>query len=179
MLPGMEYRQRWWPRWLKWRSLRTPDVGAEPGKVIAGLNSTLVATRRGNMPSAVYVALNQARRVGCYSPKVVHRCCSGTARTRTLLELKENGLLLGVRPSEEYAQTDFTLEAGDRLLVYTDGLVGRAVNARGEAFGEARLGESLRLSRIFRRNSLRSVCWMRCLAGPRTERPGCRPTTSL
>jgi phosphoserine phosphatase RsbU/P len=59
---------------------------------------------------------------------------------RTLLELNESGLLLGVRPGEEYAQTEFTLEAGDRLLVYTDGLV-EAVNARGEVFGEAQLGE--------------------------------------
>jgi phosphoserine phosphatase RsbU/P len=56
------------------------------------------------------------------------------------LALNESGLLLGVRPREEYAQTEFALEAGDSLLVYTDGLV-EAVNARGEAFGEARLGE--------------------------------------
>ncbi len=48
--------------------------------------------------------------------------------------------MLGVRPSEEYAQTEFTLEAGDRLLVYTDGLV-EAVNARGEAYGETQLGK--------------------------------------
>ena len=60
--------------------------------------------------------------------------------TRTLLELNENGLLLGMRPSEEYAQTEFTLEAGDRLLVYTDGLV-EAEKARGEAFGETQLGK--------------------------------------
>ena len=57
-----------------------------------------------------------------------------------MLELNERGLLLGVRPSEEYAQTEFTLESGDRLLIYTDGLV-EAVNARGEAFGETQLGE--------------------------------------
>jgi phosphoserine phosphatase RsbU/P len=43
-------------------------------------------------------------------------------------------------PNEEYAQTEFTLEVGDRLLVYTDGLV-EAVNARGEGFGEVQLGE--------------------------------------
>src|SRR5260370_39605882 len=59
---------------------------------------------------------------------------------RSLLELNESGLLLGVRPSEEYSQTEIALEAGDRLLVYTDGLA-EAVNARGEAFGEAQLGE--------------------------------------
>jgi len=54
--------------------------------------------------------------------------------------LKESGLLLGVRPSEQYVQTEFALEAGDRLLVYTDGLV-EAVNSRGEEFGDIRLGE--------------------------------------
>jgi sigma-B regulation protein RsbU (phosphoserine phosphatase) len=116
------------------------DVGAEPGKVIAGLNSTLCSHAQGQYASAVYVALDQARRVGCYAaaghPPLLLWCRAN----RTLLELNEGGLLLGVRPSEEYAQTEFPLEAGDRLLVYTDGLV-EAVNARGEAFGEARLGE--------------------------------------
>jgi sigma-B regulation protein RsbU (phosphoserine phosphatase) len=60
-----------------------------------------------------------------------------------LLELNEGGLLLGVRPKEEYAQTEFTLETGDRLLAYTDGLV-EAENSLGEAFGEARLSEFIK-----------------------------------
>jgi sigma-B regulation protein RsbU (phosphoserine phosphatase) len=78
--------------------------------------------------------------MGCYSAAGHPPLLLWHRATRTLLELNERGLLLGVRPSEEYAQTEFTLEAGDRLLVYTDGLV-EAVNARGEAFGEAQLGE--------------------------------------
>ena len=90
-----------------------------------------------------------------------------------------NGLLLGVRPTEEYAQTEFTLEAGDRLSVYTDGLV-EAVKARGEAFGEAQfLASSLRPTKIFRLNSLLSVCLIRCLDGPRTGALARRRTTSL
>ena len=48
--------------------------------------------------------------------------------------------MLGVRPGELYGQTEFSLEAGDRLLVYTDRVV-EAENARGEAFGHARLDE--------------------------------------
>jgi sigma-B regulation protein RsbU (phosphoserine phosphatase) len=116
------------------------DVGAEPGKVIAGLNSTLCSHAQGQYASAVYVTLDQARRVGCYSAAGHPPLLLWHRANRTLLELKENGLLLGVRPSEEYAQTEFTLEAGDRLLLYTDGLV-EAVNPRGEAFGEVRLGE--------------------------------------
>jgi phosphoserine phosphatase RsbU/P len=116
------------------------DVGAEPGKVIAGLNSTLCRQAQGQYGTAVYVFLDQARRMGCYSAAGHPPLLLWQRATRTLLELNESGLLLGVRSSEEYEQTEFTLEAGDRLLVYTDGLV-EAVNARGEAFGEAQLAD--------------------------------------
>jgi sigma-B regulation protein RsbU (phosphoserine phosphatase) len=114
-------------------------LGAEPGKVIAGLNSTLCRQAQGQYATAVYVVLDQARRMGCYSEAGHPPLLLWRRTARTLFELNESGLLLGVRPSEEYAQTEFTLEAGDRLLVYTDGLV-EAVNDRGEAFGEAQLG---------------------------------------
>ena len=116
------------------------DVGAEPGKVIAGLNSTLCRQAQGQYATAVYVFLDRARRMGCYSAAGHPPLLLWRRAMRTLLELSESGLLLGVRPCEEYAQTEFTLEAGDRLLLYTDGLV-EAVNPRGEAFGEVRLGE--------------------------------------
>lgn len=115
-------------------------IGAEPCDVIAGLNSTLCRQAQGQYATAVYVALDATSRMGCYSaaghpPPLLWRRAAGT-----LLELNERGLLLGVRPSEEYAQTGFVLEAGDRLLVYTDGLV-EAVNVKGEPFGEAQLAE--------------------------------------
>jgi Stage II sporulation protein E (SpoIIE) len=80
-------------------------------------------------------------------------------------------------PNEEYAQTEFTLEVGDRLLVYTDGLV-EAVNARGEGFERSSWASSSRLTRIFQLSSLLSVFLMRCLGGLRTGAPLRRPTTS-
>jgi sigma-B regulation protein RsbU (phosphoserine phosphatase) len=52
-----------------------------------------------------------------------------------LLRLNENGLLLGVRLNETYSDAEFSLEPGDRLLVYTDGLV-EATNPDGLEFGE-------------------------------------------
>jgi|SRR6516165_1896397 len=116
------------------------DVGAEPGKVLAGLNSALCRHAQGQYATAVYVFLDQARRMGCYSAAGHPPLLLWRRSARTLLELKESGLLLGVRPSEQYVQTEFALEAGDRLLVYTDGLV-EAVNSRGEEFGDIRLGE--------------------------------------
>jgi sigma-B regulation protein RsbU (phosphoserine phosphatase) len=53
-----------------------------------------------------------------------------------LEKLEETGLLLGVRPNEPYAESDFSFEIGDRLLLYTDGLL-EAENAAGQSFGEA------------------------------------------
>jgi sigma-B regulation protein RsbU (phosphoserine phosphatase) len=115
-------------------------VGTEPGKVITGLNSTLCSHAQGQYATAVYVVLDQTRGIGYYSaaghpPLLLWRRAEGK-----LVELNDSGLLLGVRPREQYAQTEFSLEAGDRLLLYTDGLV-EAENARGEAFGDSRLGE--------------------------------------
>jgi sigma-B regulation protein RsbU (phosphoserine phosphatase) len=46
--------------------------------------------------------------------------------------------LLGVRPEETYPQLDFSIEAGDRLLLYTDGLA-EPMNPAGIEFGEVRL----------------------------------------
>jgi len=115
-------------------------IGADPGKVIAGLNATLCRQAQGQFATAVFVVLDQAKRMGCYSAAGHPPLLLWRSAARTLLELNETGLLLGVRPNEEYAQTEFALEAGDRLLVYTDGLA-EAVNIRGEEFGEARLAE--------------------------------------
>jgi sigma-B regulation protein RsbU (phosphoserine phosphatase) len=116
------------------------DLGAEPGKVIAGLNSTLCRQAHGQYATAAYVFLDQGMRMGCYSAAGHPPLLLWHRATQTLLELNETGLLLGVRPSEEYAQTEFSLETGDLLLVYTDGLI-EAVNTLGEEFGEAKLGE--------------------------------------
>jgi len=115
-------------------------VATEPGKVIAGLNSTLCREVQGQYATAVYVVLDQARRMGYYSAAGHPPLLLWRRNKQALLKLGDSGLLLGVRPREDYTQTEFTLEAGDRLLIYTDGLV-EAENGRGETFGETQLGE--------------------------------------
>jgi sigma-B regulation protein RsbU (phosphoserine phosphatase) len=63
-----------------------------------------------------------------------------------LEEVGESGLLLGVRESEAYDESEFRFEAGDRLLVYTDGLT-EAENTSGMSFGEAALSAFIRDNR--------------------------------
>ena len=109
--------------------------GGEPGKVIAALNSILCRDARGQYATAVYVYLDEANRVGRYSvaghpPPLLWR-----RSTQTLHKLNETGLLLGVRFDEAYTETEFTIMPGDRLLLYTDGLL-EAENAAGQSYGD-------------------------------------------
>ncbi len=52
------------------------------------------------------------------------------------MELDAAGAVLGQFPSWGYEQSELRLEAGDRLLIFTDGLV-EACNANDQAFGES------------------------------------------
>jgi serine phosphatase RsbU (regulator of sigma subunit) len=61
----------------------------------------------------------------------------GTGGVRTL---DSNSLVLGLLPSARFRTDHVTLEAGDRLIIYTDGIV-EASNKRDEEFGEGRLRE--------------------------------------
>ena len=57
-----------------------------------------------------------------------------------VISLKEGGTPLGILPGREYRDTEVQLEAGDRLVLYTDGLT-EAMNAQEQEFSEARLVE--------------------------------------
>jgi len=116
--------------------LSQPGRDGEPASVIAGLNKILCEEVREQYVTAVYLYLDAVNKVGLYSaaahpPPLLWR------RGRQVLEtLDEPGLLLGVRPNEPYVESDFSFEMGDRLLLYTDGLV-EAENAAGQSFGDA------------------------------------------
>jgi sigma-B regulation protein RsbU (phosphoserine phosphatase) len=110
----------------------------EPAMVIAGLNAILCDEAHEQYATAVYLCLDTVSGVGRYSaaahpPPLLWR------RGRQSLEvLGETGLLLGVRANEAYTDSEFFFEVGDRLLLYTDGLL-ETENAAGEAFGDTAL----------------------------------------
>jgi phosphoserine phosphatase RsbU/P len=54
-----------------------------------------------------------------------------------------NGLLFGVIPDPDYPVCELTIRAGDRFLLYTDGLI-EPQNAEGESFGDRKLKEVIR-----------------------------------
>lgn len=64
------------------------------------------------------------------------------AITKQCVRLNPEGLIIGVMKDFPYEQESFTLENGDVLLLYTDGLI-EAENGQKELFGEERLADLL------------------------------------
>jgi sigma-B regulation protein RsbU (phosphoserine phosphatase) len=58
--------------------------------------------------------------------------------------VEQNGLPLGLRESANYTDLTLSFAPGDRLTMYTDGIV-ESENAAGKEFGHERLGKVLAL----------------------------------
>lgn len=112
----------------------------DPPAVLRGLNRSLSPQLRGQLISAAYLWIDCETQQALYSaaghPPLLRW------RNRGLEPIESNGLLLGVAPDAEYPVRDVPLRAGDRFLLYTDGLT-EPENASGEAFGDSKLEQVL------------------------------------
>jgi sigma-B regulation protein RsbU (phosphoserine phosphatase) len=112
-----------------------------PAKLLAGMNAALCGNTQGQFVTAGYVHLDaetqQLRYAAAGHPSML------LLREGRVQEIVENGLLLAATESATYTEKSMTLERGDRLLLYTDGLL-EAKDAEGRLFGDAALAEALR-----------------------------------
>ena len=116
------------------------DYASDPAHVISALNQVMCRQVEGQFTTAGYLFLEVERCTALYAaaghpPLLVWRKAG-----RTLRDFRENGLLMGVRSTEKYSNVTIELQAGDRLLLYTDGIP-EAANGAGEFFGEERFAE--------------------------------------
>ena len=114
------------------------EYADDPARVISALNQMICRQAQGQLTTAGYLFLEPERGRALYAaaghpPLLIWRK-SGHA----LRELTENGLLMGVRAAEQYVNMPIGLQPGDRLLLYTDGVL-EASNDSQELFGEERL----------------------------------------
>jgi len=120
-------------------AIRAQGEWAEnPEQVLDGLNSILCGNLEGQFVTAGYLYLDPAQGAMAYSgaghpPLLVWR-----ARTQTVETLEENGLVLGLFQGSSYRSVHAGMEAGDRFILYTDGIL-EAPNPSGEEFGIERL----------------------------------------
>src|SRR5262249_53655009 len=123
-------------------SLQTA-LARDPAAVLTSMNQILCGQLKGSYVTAVYAVVDtDARRVTLanagHPPALVKRC----GESGTHVE-PEHGLMMGVLPSAEYVNAhDDRFAAGDRLLLYSDGVL-EARNRAGEFFDGERVARWL------------------------------------
>ena len=117
------------------------EQAEHPAKLLAGMNAALCGNTQGQFVTAAYVHLDAETRELRYAaaghPSML------LLRGGRVQEIIENGLLLAAVESATYTEKSMPMEPGDRLLLYTDGLL-EAKNGDGQLFGDAALAEALR-----------------------------------
>ena len=115
-----------------------------PDEILKVVNNLLCLDNNSSMFVTMhYSVLEIASGTYCYAsaghnPVVIHRASS---RTVSYLDVKP-APPLGVFPNRSYECHSLTLEPGDALLLYTDGVT-EAFNRKSEMYGSARLADDL------------------------------------
>jgi serine phosphatase RsbU (regulator of sigma subunit) len=119
----------------------------DPARILSGMNKILFGLLEGQFVTAGYAFIdpNAGRLVysGAGHPPLLIRRKDGGE----IVRLERNGLMLGPFPDAAYESTNHDINPGDRIVMYTDGIV-EATKGEGEQFGEARLESHLAESEI-------------------------------
>jgi sigma-B regulation protein RsbU (phosphoserine phosphatase) len=117
------------------------EYADDPAALLNGMNQVLCGNTQGQYVTAAYAHLDahtaELRYAAAAHPPLL------LLRDGVVQEILENGLMLGTFKEATYAMTVHPLQAGDRLLLYTDGLL-EAANAAEEEFGRDRIFTLLR-----------------------------------
>jgi sigma-B regulation protein RsbU (phosphoserine phosphatase) len=110
---------------------------SEPAKVLAGLNLALCGKFQHNFVTAAYVYVDLEKGTLSYAgaghpPLLLWRKSTGAAS-----QLLENGLVMGQFEEATYDALQVPIEAGDRFVLYTDGILESNSPAQ-EEFGTER-----------------------------------------
>jgi sigma-B regulation protein RsbU (phosphoserine phosphatase) len=116
-------------------------LAADPSRFLSGMNTGLFGNTQNQFVTAAYVHLNSESRELRYSaaghPPML------LLRNGRIIEVEENGLILAAFNFASYSNAIHRLEPGDRLLLYTDGIV-EASDASGNFLGQDVLSDLLK-----------------------------------
>jgi predicted ester cyclase len=109
-----------------------------PGEVLERVNETLLARIPPNMFVTCFYAILDPRSASLRYANAGHDLPYLRRRNGDAEELRARGMPLGLMPGMSYEEKEIVLDAGQRVLFYTDGLV-EAHDPEGEMFGFPRL----------------------------------------
>ena len=118
------------------------SCASDPGEVLRRLGEVLSGQLRGQFVSAAYLWIDMETRQARYSAAGHPPLLCWRASNGELKRIESNGLLFGVLPDSVYPTCDVPFAAGDRFLLYTDGVV-EPENVTGDAFGDYKLEQVL------------------------------------
>jgi serine phosphatase RsbU (regulator of sigma subunit) len=115
----------------------------DPAAVLAGLNRALCGKFEEHFVTAAYVFVDleklALRYAGAGHPPLLHASrANGRARKARSREVEANGLMLGLFPDATYSSLEIQIDPGDRIVLYTDGIL-ESMNTAREEFGKSRL----------------------------------------
>jgi phosphoserine phosphatase RsbU/P len=113
---------------------------ADPATLLDGMNAVLHGNTQSQFVTAAYVYLDAASGTLRYSAAAHPPML--LLRAGEVIPITENGLMLAAFSFATYSTAEYPLESGDRLVLYTDGVL-EAANAEGEEFGTHRLSALL------------------------------------
>jgi len=119
----------------------------DPAQVLGGLNRILSTELRGQLTSAAYLWIDTENHSARYSAAGHPPLLCWKDACSELQSIESNGLLFGVASETEYPVRSLAVDPRDRFLIYTDGLI-EPENARGESFGDRRLGQVVHDNRL-------------------------------
>ena len=122
----------------------------DPARVLAGLTRALCGKFEEHFVTAAYVFVDLDRFVLRYAgaghpPLLLAPRTNARGRDSESREVETNGLMLGLFPEATYSSVEISLDAGDRVLLFTDGIL-EAMNSAREEFGKSRLKRFLAAS---------------------------------
>jgi len=118
---------------------------SKPGHVLAGLNQALCGKFTTHFVTAAYIFLDLELRTMRYAGAGHPPILLWRTSTRNTAEIEENGMVLGLFPDASYGETEMAMEPGDRVVLYTDGIL-EASNPSEELYGADRFKRFLEVN---------------------------------
>jgi sigma-B regulation protein RsbU (phosphoserine phosphatase) len=95
----------------------------DPARVLSGLNRSLCGRFKHHFVTAAYVFVDLERKSMSYAGAGHPPLLFWRSSTATASEVLENGLLLGMFPHATYSLVEIALAPGDKVVLYTDGIL--------------------------------------------------------
>jgi phosphoserine phosphatase RsbU/P len=107
---------------------------SDPGQVLAGLHQALCGKFKRHFVTAVYVFVDTEKKFMRFAGAGHPPLLLWRGATQSTSELEENGRPLGMFPDSTYSAGQTQVQAGDKLVLYTDGIV-ETESPSEQAFG--------------------------------------------